>query len=652
MTRHQRDFIVVILILGLFPALWLAYVRVVGESDNPRVALCLDYAEVARLAALTDRSPEALLAELKKAGATHIALAETTLADLMLSDRISVTHSFGRTSIFGLGRTGYADALRAKLPGMAEHRQPAGPGAVAAPEIFGGSAGFFDGDVTIFSPIGVGYDPIALYTIKGSGLQLVARPVPDYCLTKQAVDYSLKAAADAGARTVVFNGTKVLGTRGLLDYTAESLTRNGLTFGMIELVPQDGEYTLASALDGHVVRCHSVSAEEMDQLSPQRAFDRFLLAVTERKVRLCYVRLFFTGSDDLGESNIGYVRDIATRLQELGYALGEPQNFDDVAPPSALLILIALGVLGGLLWMMQSLKELPARIFWFVAGVGLLLALVVPVAASGLARPLIALAAALVFPVLAVSLIAPGYPEPDPTRRGVKALRGAGLVARTSLITAVGGLLCAAALTQTTYLMSIEQFRGVKLAQILPVIAIFLIAAARATDSYRKTAESRPRWQALKAGLAEVGAAVVKYWHVAVIVLVFGALGYMLMRSGNEPAVGATDLEMRVRAVLDRLLVVRPRTKEIFLGYPALFVGIMLLLQRRRKLAWPFLAIGAVSQVSLLNTFCHMHTPLVVSLVRVFHGLWLGVLMGAVWWAVKRLADAYWAWVNSLEAEG
>ncbi len=651
MKKTERDFIAAILIIGLAAAVWMAYLRIGSESSNPQVAVCLDYREAERLAALSGKSVDKQLAELKQAGATHVALAEATLGDLLLSDRIIVSFSFGQTAIFGEGRGAYMEALQAKLPGLVAGEPSAASGPPAAryrPALTGDA---FDGDVTVFRDIGVGYDPLALQRIKKSGLRLVARPIPDYCFSKQAIDYSLRSAKDAGAQLVIFNGIKVLGSRELLRYTADRLTEYGLDFGMIELVPQEGEYTLARALDGQVVRCHSVSAEEMEQMSPQRAFDRFLLAVTERKVRLCYVRLIFTGTDDLGTANADHLGSIATALQEHGYALGRPARFPDAAAPAAVLILIALGVLGGFLWLQQTLKELPARIFWPIAGAGLLLAVAVPALAPAIARPLVALAAALIFPILAISLIAPSYLEMDQSKRGIKVLWAAGLTARTALVTAIGGLLCAAALTDTMYLIKIEQFRGVKLAQLLPLAALLFILAVRATESYRRTAASRPRWQALKAGLGEIGAEVVKYWHVALIVLAAAALGYMLMRSGNEPSIGASGLEIQLRAALDKLLVVRPRTKEILLGYPALFVGIMLLLHQRRKIAWPLLAVGAISQVSLFNTFCHMHTPLVVSLARVVHGLWIGILVGLVWWGIKRLGDSYWAWVQRLEIE-
>ena len=69
-------------------------------------------------------------------------------------------------------------------------------------------------------------------------------------------------------------------------------------------------------------------------------------------------------------------------------------------------------------------------------------------------------------------------------------------------------------------------------------------------------------------------------------------------------------------------------------GHPALLLGIALLLARRRNWGLPLVGLGVLGQVSLVNTFCHIHTPLVVSVMRATNGLILGVLIGLVAWFV------------------
>lgn len=56
----------------------------------------------------------------------------------------------------------------------------------------------------------------------------------------------------------------------------------------------------------------------------------------------------------------------------------------------------------------------------------------------------------------------------------------------------------------------------------------------------------------------------------------------------------------------------------------------------------PFLLAGFIGQLSLINTFCHAHTPLSVSLLRVYHGLWIGALLGGGAIHLLRWAEGRW----------
>ncbi|MDH7570265.1 MAG: DUF5693 family protein, partial [Armatimonadota bacterium] len=80
-------------------------------------------------------------------------------------------------------------------------------------------------------------------------------------------------------------------------------------------------------------------------------------------------------------------------------------------------------------------------------------------------------------------------------------------------------------------------------------------------------------------------------------------------------------------------LWVRPRTKEFLVGHPAMVVALWAALSGRRTLWGAMLLLGTLGQVSLLNTFCHIHTPLLLSAARASIGLALGALLGlvAVW---------------------
>jgi hypothetical protein len=123
------------------------------------------------------------------------------------------------------------------------------------------------------------------------------------------------------------------------------------------------------------------------------------------------------------------------------------------------------------------------------------------------------------------------------------------------------------------------------------------------------------------------------------ILLALAALSgllFVVTRSGNQPLVVPSALELKARALLESALIIRPRTKEFLVGHPALMLAVALSLRGRRT--WlPLIAVAAgFGQASLLNTFCHFHTPLHVSFLRAGNGLWLGALLGVIAIAVWR----------------
>jgi hypothetical protein len=44
--------------------------------------------------------------------------------------------------------------------------------------------------------------------------------------------------------------------------------------------------------------------------------------------------------------------------------------------------------------------------------------------------------------------------------------------------------------------------------------------------------------------------------------------------------------------------------------------------------------VGAIGQTSIVNTLCHLHTPVEVGVTRIVIGLALGGILGATVWAL------------------
>ena len=561
MTRLQQVFLAIVMAVGLAVAGWIGYQRIMVEQANSTVAVAVDYNDVLRAAALAGRPPQEILEQIKATGASHVAVTELTLSDLVKTRRLFNTAS---SAVF-LDEPSIPSAVGKRIQKQLTGKLPRPEGydyyihlLRIAPQL---------------EEIGVGYDEAA-EAVREAGLSLVARPQPKF-VQEQDIAPAIAAAGDIKADIVVFAGTQVLGYQKQIEQTARALRQSGLKFGYVELAPQAGEQALAYHLDYKFIRTHSISEAEMEQISPQRAIDRFSLAVGERKVRLCYVHLFFNQGNPV-KYNLTYLDQLTGRLKRDGFTVGSPQQFNSVPIPDWALPVMFAAIAAALMWLMQSIVGLRRLWFWVITVVVLAAAGAAGLSGLAILPSVAALAAALIFPtwaVLGVRLREHSARHPLPV--------GLLTFIRVSLLTVVGGVLLAACLTSDPYLMKIAQFRGVKLAQLLPLVVIGVVFAARSMHGYwevrTELGEGQPELPALAAGLRQAFSQVVRYWHVAAVVVGLAILVILMMRSGTQPAVGASALEVQLRALLDRLLVVRPRSKEIFFAHPIMLFALILI---------------------------------------------------------------------------
>ncbi|MGQ0645736.1 MAG: DUF5693 family protein, partial [Elusimicrobiota bacterium] len=229
--------------------------------------------------------------------------------------------------------------------------------------------------------------------------------------------------------------------------------------------------------------------------------------------------------------------------------------------------------------------------------------------------------AACFLPVLALKWVLSRRPP-----AGAGAFGGAAAsVAALTVLALASALAAAALLSEPAFALGLARFRGVKAALVIPlVLAFFHLYSAAEIRRFL----SKP---------LTMGAAVFA-------LAAAGAAAVYVLRSGHGTALDAGGLERTLRANLESLLSVRPRFKEFAFGYPLLWLGFYLrwragaAAKGRPALAdgRAFILMGFVGPLSMVNTFCHAHAPLSVSLLRTFHGVWLGALGGAALAAAAR----------------
>jgi hypothetical protein len=195
--------------------------------------------------------------------------------------------------------------------------------------------------------------------------------------------------------------------------------------------------------------------------------------------------------------------------------------------------------------------------------------------------------------------------------------QGYATLLRAAAGAALTGLFVAALLSTWEFMLALSVFLGVKPAHVIPValVAVWVAFDQRPPGGWRAAAREMAVW--LRQPL-RIGAAVAALAAAAVVVLALARTGNV-----NLPLSGA---EQRLRSALESVLVARPRTKEFLFGYPALVLAGMAAALGWKRATLLFAAAGAVGTVGLINSFSHIHTPLIYTLWRTGNALALGAL--------------------------
>ena len=614
----RRIVLWVLVAVGLAASVFVAVQRAAVESRNRAVELVVDYDEVAQIAASTAVTPSDVLRKFKDVGVTSVAVTEQTIQDL-LDDRSFLPIGKDTYSVDSHIAQRVIPHLRRALPHVSGRMQVFHRKLISDPGL----------RMTGVPPaylklIPVGLPEEAMNSAREAGLEVVARLTNYPGATPEAVQAILADVKSKGIGKIIFSGDQVLGFKGTTAETAEALEHNGLYFGMVELANQKGESAISKRAPGSVIVVHSISSNEMPALTVSTVIERFRKSVRERGVRMCYVRTYDMASEDALESNLSYVAGIAGGLRGAGYTLKSSHPLDDFEVPLLARALAGIGAAAGVVLLILSVVNLSgvATVIWSL----LALAVCAGLASHGdEGRKAVALLAAVVFPTLAAISAVRGAPQ-EPTHAPRPLLRAWGRLLIAVTLTAVGGVLIVGLLSERSFMLRIDQFAGVKLAHLLPVLLLVLVfAGGVAWRSDKWSAQRRKFTQSLK----QLAGSPVLTWQAVGVAAVLSVLVVMVMRSGNA-GLEVSALELKLRALLDKALYVRPRTKEFLIGYPALLVGIAFALRGRRRWAAPLVVIGSIGLISELNSFCHIHTPLVVTAWRVAVGAIAGSVVGIV----------------------
>ena len=602
--------------------------RLSSEADYKNVQMLVNYNDIIALANGNDLSQEELAAELQQRGVSAVLYKELSLGDLANNGQVAL--QLGGTIQNTNFYSQVSDALpinEATLyvaildPSIAEQVQKHALLKIAGSAYYPGQVPVITvpvmvptGDVEVSNvmtkvkDIGVGFNQAGIERMAAVGFAAV----PQLRSWDNPTDEALRAVTDEikampNLAYLLFNDKELPGypdsVRTIADLLKDSEGNALVTIGSIEFSDQKGLTQLGVLLNKDLIRLHTISNSEMSKFEPDTALDRWMLAARERNMRSLLVRFFdITSPGTALQQNLDYLESIQTGLLESGFQLDQPyEKPNSIDAGNIVLYLIGIGVAAGVMLVLLEMRlpklGLLALILGTVCWIGLLH--VSPL----LAKKLMALVSVITFPILSCLIMM--KPQKRSIGRSVAAL----LI--LCALSYIGAVLMVGLLADVLFMLKLDQFIGVKIAHVIPIGVVPFILYIWNTEKPLQTVK-----QLLDKALDY------KWAALAAIVAVAGFI--YISRTGNTTA-ELSAAEAGMRNFLNDVLGVRPRSKEFLIGYPLTLLLFWLGASSRN---WILTIPAVIGQVSLVNTYAHIHTALLISLQRSFNGLVLGIVIG------------------------
>lgn len=557
------------------------------ESQNKMVGIAVDWDTIQNVAAGAGIEPEVAAERLKVAGLRGIVVGETTYGETIL-DAATRPGATANPRRFDRG-------LSLRFPNQNPANVP----------------------TALLRSMSIGLDETGLKVAKDKGLFVVARLSNPMGVGESYVRGMVDWIAEDGATFFLPQGEQVLGRRDALGATQDQLKQRNIAYCTPEFAKIGGDQNMVeSAKDGlALIRLHSAQSQELDKLTLGGAIERYSKAVSERNQRMILIRpLSMASADPIGSLGDLIMR-ISKEIGKEGYRLGPPHAYGDSEVPKPLFVLIALAMTPALFWVCSQFVH---KSIYRTLGLAALVLLALA-CWKDQGRQIAALLAATLFPFLAYVLL-DAWTQ---SKRNV-----ALLFLGVSAVSLVGGLVVGGLLNGLPFFIRADVFSGVKLAHFLPMGLIGVYFFARFVPA-KESLRSPVAWSQIILGI-----------------VLLGLFGFMASRTGNDNPAGVSGVELAFRSLLEQIMVVRPRTKEFLIGHPAMVIALAMLVRHKsmgqNKGGWIalLLMLGAIGQTSMVNTMCHLHTPLVVSLTRIGVGWIMGGIIGAILWVVVRRLPA------------
>ena len=394
---------------------------------------------------------------------------------------------------------------------------------------------------------------------------------------------------------------------------------------------------------------------------PEEITNTFFRAIAERNCKVIFLKMILEPDTDVSwdadEKEWVYITDPAeyeklladldTRLAPLGYTRGTVPAMQMEDPSVLLKVVQGIGTAALLVMLFDLFFFIGKRWRTILLVLGALGFAGLAVLKPAMFRLILSMSGGIVMPSLAAVGLCRVLMEKRRTEPQAKFGRVLGYTLGISVLTILtafcGSLLATSALSQLSYMIEMDLYRGVKIMQLIP-IGLFILAyllvyayeetgARDAVLAHVGPRGEKGRVKRFNAYFAQVMKTPMQLgWFVAIVVIAVAAVFlllvfvYYIYRTGNSTTTPETELAFR--NFLENTLIARPRTKEMLIGWPMLMLFIWSLRRGMKFLPMVFGMGMSIGLVSVVNTFLHIRTPFLLSLLRTGWGILFGLLIG------------------------
>ncbi|OEH92182.1 DUF5693 family protein [Bacillus solimangrovi] len=462
------------------------------------------------------------------------------------------------------------------------------------------------------------YDIPAIEQAYELGFEIVFRISNDINeQTTFIIDQMIDLKETYNAENILFSGNEVLGfaNEDVAPHYIGKLNDAKFNIMQIELFKQKGFPIYEKKFENRFIRLLSIDPFD----GWEGHVDRAVRAINERNIRAIFFHIAHNKKlynetlkpDEMLEKATGMIDDVHHRIMNQKFADYVPEGAGLFNKLDSSLLITLIALVGAVAFMARVALVATPILSWLVLAGGALLTLAYAVLQMSIIVQAVALGASVVAATYAV-IHAEAIRNSKDIWKYYLTAAGIGLI---------GAWFVTALLFGNEYMLKFVEFRGVKVLYLLPIL---LVTAHFLRDNAKTIAVSPVRY--IELALLGVG---------MVAVLIY------LMRSGNDPGVAVSGMELQIRQLLEDTLGIRPRTKEFLIGLPLFILGMYLVSKGYRYAKFIYIG-AAVGFVSMVNTFTHLHIPLYISFIRTIYGLIFGAIIGLILIACFKVIEKFW----------